>query len=55
LLCSDGLWGSVPEEEIYSIVTSTPNLSVACQKLVDAANAAGGPDNISAILVQYLS
>ena len=54
LLCSDGLWGSVPGEEIMRIVKAAPNLSTACQELIDAANAAGGPDNISAILVQYL-
>ena len=55
LLCSDGLWGTVPGDDIYTIIQSTPNLSVACHKLIEAANAAGGPDNISAILVQYLS
>jgi PPM family protein phosphatase len=55
LLCSDGLWGSVPDEEIYNIVQSSPNPSAACMRLVEAANAAGGPDNISAILVQYLN
>jgi PPM family protein phosphatase len=55
LICSDGLWGSVPDNEIYRIVHTAPNLSVACNNLIEAANAAGGPDNISAILVQYLS
>ncbi len=55
LLCSDGLWGSVPEIDIFDIVRAAPSPSVACHKLVEAANAAGGPDNISAILVQYLS
>jgi protein phosphatase len=55
LLCSDGLWGSVPDDEIYQIVRSASNPSAACRKLIDAANTAGGPDNISAILVQYLS
>ena len=54
LLCSDGLWGSVPGEEILRMVLSTPDPSIACRNLVDAANAAGGPDNISVILVQYL-
>jgi PPM family protein phosphatase len=54
LLCSDGLWGSVPDEEIYRIVRSAPNPSIACNRLVEAANEAGGPDNISAVLVQYL-
>ncbi len=55
LLCSDGLWGSVPDEDIYSIVRSSPNLSAACSRLIEAANGAGGPDNISAVLIQYLS
>jgi PPM family protein phosphatase len=55
LICSDGLWGVVPEDEIYRIVYGSPNPSLACHQLVEAANAAGGPDNITAILVQYLS
>jgi PPM family protein phosphatase len=55
LLCSDGLWGSVPDDEIYRIVQSSPNPSIACVRLVEAANASGGPDNISAILIQYLN
>lgn len=53
LLCSDGLWGVVTEAEMFQIITSARNPSVACKNLVDAANAAGGPDNISVILVQY--
>lgn len=55
LLCSDGLWGSVSEIDIFDIVRAASNPSTACHQLVEAANAAGGPDNISAILVQYLS
>lgn len=54
MICSDGLWGVVPEAEIYRIVTSAPNPTTACNKLVDAANSAGGPDNISVILVQFM-
>jgi serine/threonine protein phosphatase PrpC len=50
LICSDGLWGVVPEHKIVQIVTSTPNLAVACDKMVKAANEHGGPDNISVIL-----
>ena len=52
LICSDGLWGVVPEEEISQIILSAPNPQVACQLLVNAANDHGGPDNITAILVQ---
>lgn len=54
LLCSDGLWGLVSDEEMSRIVYSAPTIQRACQTLVAAANAAGGPDNISAILVQLL-
>lgn len=53
LICSDGLWGTVPDQEIRRIAFSTPDVHSVCQKLVEAANEAGGPDNISAILVQY--
>jgi serine/threonine protein phosphatase PrpC len=53
LLCSDGLWGSVQDSEVFQIVTSARNPSVASKNLVDSANAAGGPDNISVIIVQY--
>lgn len=54
LVCSDGLWGVVSEQDMFQIITSARNPAVACKNLVDAANAAGGPDNISVILVQYL-
>jgi protein phosphatase len=52
LLCSDGLWGMVKDEIIAQIAASTSDLEAACQLLLDAANEAGGPDNISAILVR---
>ena len=55
MLCSDGLWGVVPENDIFRIISSNKNLSMACHQLVEAANAAGGPDNISVILVDLLS
>lgn len=54
LMCSDGLWGVLSEKEMFQIITSARNPAIACKNLVDAANAAGGPDNISVILVQYL-
>ncbi|MEW6716189.1 MAG: protein phosphatase 2C domain-containing protein [Chloroflexota bacterium] len=52
LICSDGLWSVVDEDQIYKIITQAPNLPVACQQLIEAANTAGGPDNIAIILVQ---
>src|SRR5215216_13645 len=54
LICSDGLWNVVTEQEIVLAVNEAPNLQHACQNLVNAANTAGGPDNISVILVQMI-
>jgi protein phosphatase len=54
LICSDGLWNVVTEQEIVLAINEAPNLQRACQNLVNAANAAGGPDNISVILVQMI-
>jgi serine/threonine protein phosphatase PrpC len=53
LLCSDGLWGVVPDQEIRRIVSSAESPQKACDRLIDAANAAGGPDNISAVLIYF--
>ncbi len=55
LLCSDGLWGVVPEDEIRKIIYEAATIQRACQNLITAANGAGGPDNISAILIQLLA
>lgn len=55
LLCSDGLNGYVEDHNIHTIVLSSASPQEACQKLIDAANANGGPDNITAILVQIES
>jgi serine/threonine protein phosphatase PrpC len=55
LLCSDGLWGLVSEEDLRQMTLNAPTLQTACQNMVAAANAAGGPDNITAVLVQVLS
>lgn len=52
MLCSDGLWGLVSQEEIAASVTKEPSPEKACQLLVDSANRAGGPDNISVIMVK---
>lgn len=52
MLCSDGLWGVVSEKIISKTLTSFVDPIIACQKLVDEANNAGGPDNISVIIVK---
>ena len=52
MLCSDGLWGVISDQELLNAVREAPNLQRACLNLVAAANTAGGPDNISVVLVQ---
>ena len=52
LLCSDGLTGPVEESQIQSILASEEDGNVACQRLLDAANANGGPDNITVVLLR---
>ncbi len=54
MLCSDGLWGVITEKDIYRSIVDSPNLHRACQNMVEAANLAGGPDNITVILVQMV-
>jgi PPM family protein phosphatase len=52
LLCSDGLWGVISENDIIEIIRSTTDLKEACHQMVELANKAGGPDNISVIIVR---
>jgi PPM family protein phosphatase len=52
LICSDGLWGVVPDDQMASLISSKASPHEICQELVDMANEAGGPDNISVILVR---
>lgn len=53
LLCSDGLTGMVPEDEILRVVTqSNGDIQRACERLIEAANERGGLDNVTAILVK---
>ncbi len=55
LICSDGLWGVVEEKDIQRIVNESGSPDLACQQLIEAANAAGGPDNISVVLVRLVN
>ncbi len=52
LLCSDGLSGPVEDEEIERILADTTSGDEACHALVQAANRAGGPDNITVVLLR---
>lgn len=55
-LCSDGLSNMLPDQRILEIVSAhEAEPSRACEILVAEANAQGGRDNISVILVRYSS
>jgi protein phosphatase len=54
LLCSDGLWDCLPDDRITDIVLETEDLESACHALIEAANAAGAPDNVTALLIRVL-
>ena len=54
MLCTDGLWGVLEDKYFGDALTTAPTLQHACQSLVQAANSAGGPDNISVVLVQLI-
>lgn len=55
LICSDGLHGVLESPEIESILTHACNggsLEESCHGLIDAAKRAGGPDNVTAVLMR---
>ena len=53
LLCSDGLFGVVDDAEIAKILREKKlSLDEICGRLIDAANEAGGPDNITALVLE---
>jgi len=52
VICSDGLWGPLDDARILATVTQAGTPQGACDTLVQLANAAGGPDNISVICVE---
>ncbi len=55
LLASDGLWEMVRDERMEQIIAAHPDPQAACKALIDAANAAGGDDNITVILAFFES
>jgi len=53
-LCSDGLHAMIPDVKIREVLTPVPaGLEEAASKLIDAANEAGGKDNVSVVLLRY--
>jgi PPM family protein phosphatase len=54
LLCSDGLSSYVAHERIEAILSSGEDEHVRCSRLVEAANAAGGADNVTVLLARLI-
>jgi protein phosphatase len=52
LICSDGLSGVVTPERLKEIVGRNDDLDITCRALIDAANEAGGPDNITVAMLR---
>ena len=54
LICSDGLHGMIHDQDILGLLTPPPGpLDEAAKGLIDAANEAGGRDNVSVVLLRY--
>jgi len=55
LICSDGLHGELPDEEIRALLTMSGRPAAAALSLIDAALRAGGHDNISVIVLDVVA
>jgi PPM family protein phosphatase len=53
LLCSDGLTGMLSDNQVASVISTNLECQETCQRLADAANANGGRDNITAVLLRW--
>jgi protein phosphatase len=54
LLCSDGLHGVVPEENLAATLADGGTLEQKCRSLIGTAKERGGPDNITAVLLKVV-
>jgi len=54
LLCSDGLWELVHEDIIFAVANSSLPMEELCKRLIEAANDAGGTDNITVVAAQFV-
>jgi protein phosphatase len=53
LVCTDGLTDMVDDGQIATVLAQEVEPEAACRRLVDLANAAGGRDNITAIVARF--
>jgi serine/threonine protein phosphatase PrpC len=50
LICSDGLWNEVSDQQILEVTRRSSSPQEACNRLIDLANESGGADNITLVL-----
>jgi serine/threonine protein phosphatase PrpC len=53
VLCSDGLSGVVRDQDIARAAQEESDVAVLCARLIDQANASGGPDNITVVAARF--
>ena len=51
LMCTDGLWGLVNDDDITNVLLHADTPQLACEQLVKKANECGGRDNITVIII----
>jgi PPM family protein phosphatase len=53
LLCSDGLWDMLTDEDIHKILLQAKPVKALCEELIASANEAGGHDNITVVVIEH--
>lgn len=53
LLCTDGLHGLIEDWAIRNVALENPELEIAVERLIEAANRAGGTDNVTCMLARF--
>lgn len=54
LLCTDGLWGAVGDAQLKSIMAAGNNPEDTCRNLIAAGKQAGGQDNLTAVVCEFI-
>lgn len=52
MLCSDGLWGEIEDEDIEAILNHYQDPRVVCREMIRAAHHGGGKDNITVVMAE---
>ncbi|KIP01005.1 Protein serine/threonine phosphatase PrpC, regulation of stationary phase [Levilactobacillus brevis] len=55
VLCTDGLTNMVEDQQIKAVLTSSLSVAEKCDRLIELANAAGGLDNITVLIIANIS